>query len=213
MKPDFSVYNLELAIGDAAQSAFSAAIAEHPDHAFFAFALTTLSSVQYIECSANSEQNLKTILKQAGASGAGQDPYYKWFPNEWGDFEYLGQESHDFFRPVKTLLARINEETVADALATFGLREYPLYTHQPHYNDFAEMFEAKRNYVFRSMSAALKNLDVAGCFGDGEARRGRIIFADVYDDSFSEELRASSADQINTGRASPELIQEFLRAE
>jgi hypothetical protein len=63
------------------------------------------------------------------------------------------------------------------------------------------------------MVEALGILDETGCFGDGEVRRKRIIFADVYDDSSSEELRALSADRLNAGRASAELVQEFLRAE
>lgn len=212
MSAEFDHYQLDVALAEAAGEAFSAALRENLDHDFFAFALTTLSEVQYIECSLNSEQNLAAVLKGA-AAGAQQELYYKWFPNEWGAFEYFGQEGRDFFRPVKNLLARIEQESVANALVKYGLKDYPLYTYQPHHDEFGELFEARRIYVFRAMIAALRHLDAAGCFGVGEARQKCIVFADVYDDSFAEELREMSVREINTGRASPRLIQEFLSAD
>lgn len=213
MKPDFSRYELVSVIAGAARRAFDAAIAEHADHTFFAFALTTLSGVQYIECSLNSDRNLEKILSRAGSRDFGGAQYYKWFPNEWGEFEYFAQANRDFFRPVQALLADIESETDAAAFAHYGVTQYPVRTDAPHHRAFGDIYEARRRYVFDSMVEALRVLDEAGCFGDGEARRKRIIFADVYDDSSSEELRALSADRINTGRASPELVQEFLRAE
>lgn len=188
MKVDFAHYRLDAVIADAARSAFAAAIAENPDHRFFAFALTTLSEVQYIECSLNSNRNLEAILSRAGRTD--DQAYYKWFSNEWGEFEYFGQETRDFFSPVQALLTRIESETIAADPS----------------------FESRRRYVFDMMIAALKMLDEMGCFGEGEERSNRIAFADVYDDESSEELRTLSANMVNAGKASPALIDEFHRA-
>lgn len=188
MKADFAHYRLEAVIADAARKAFGAAIAENPDHKFFAFALTTLSEVQYIECSLNSDRNLAAILSGAGATSAEEKHYYKWAPNDWGDFEFFGQEDRDFFAPVQTLLASIEEHTGDQKLS------------------------ARREYVFESMIAALRALDREGCFGDAEARHGCIVFADIYDDDASDDLRARSAKAINAGTASPGIIKEFLDA-
>src|SRR5690349_24184082 len=118
---------------------------ENPGHRFFAFALTTLAEVQYIECSLNSDQNLKEILPDPmpysrTASALEQALYYKWGPNEWGRFEYYGQQEHDFFARVQLLLARIESDTRAAAT-------------------WKESFGARRDYVFEMMISALKVLD------------------------------------------------------
>lgn len=181
---EFARYRLEAAIADAARQAFLSAVADNPDHEFFAFALTTLSGAEYIECSLNSEKNLQKILAAARPRLA-PEHYYKWYPNEWGDFEFYGQRERDFFASVQELLKKIEGRA--------GDRK----------------FAARRKYVFDSMISALQALDDEGCFGGGEARRNRIVFADVYDDEESSELRNRSIHEINVGKTSPALIEDF----
>lgn len=180
----FSRHRLEAAIADAARQAFSSAVADNPDHEFFAFALTTLSSVEYIECSLNSEKNLQKLLA-AARPGLASEHYYKWYPNEWGDFEFYGQRDRNFFVSVQDLLTKIEEGT----------------------DD--RKFAARRKYVFDSMISALQALDGEGCFGGDDARRNCIVFADVYDDEESSELRNRSIHEINAGKTSPALIEDF----
>ncbi len=196
---DFSSYNLDAAIADAARNAFGAAVAENPDHKFFGFALTTLAEVQYIECSVNSDRNFEEILPKEipysrTMTELQQKLYYKWYPNEWGKFEYFGQEDRDFFAPVNSLLQCVE----ADATAALG---------------WEESFDARRTYVFDMMIAALKVLDDSGCFGSGRVRRDRLAFADIYDDPAASELRARSVREINEGHVPPALITEFLGLE
>lgn len=212
MSTEFAHYGLDAAIEDAARKAFAAAIAENADHAFFAFALTTLHARQYVECSLNSDINLEQILATAGSLEDDMRSYYKWYPNEWGDFEYFGQREQDFFAPVQELLTRIESETDARALVACGLTEVPYEPDHPRYEAFWKFNEQRRHYVAEMMILALKNLDEAGCFGDGDARRDRIILVDSYDDEDAEELRSRSIDVLNFGRASPALIQECLHA-
>lgn len=199
MTLDFSQYALDAAIADAARKAFAAAIDGYPEHNFFAFALTTLAEVQYIECSVNSDRNFEEILPKEipysrTTTELQQKLYYKWSPNEWGRFEYFGQGAQDFFAPVNALLHRIE----ADAATVLG---------------WEESFSARRLYVFDMMIGALKSLDDSGCFGSGRTRRGRLAFADVYDDPAESELRARSVREINEGRVPPALITEFLGLE
>jgi hypothetical protein len=207
---NFARYNLEDAIKGAAGKAFASAIERHPEHNFFAFALTTLTNAQYVECSLNSERNMARVLSDAGPSDEGLKAYYKWYPNEWGEFEYFRQGAEDYFSGVNELLGRIESETDAYALSKFGLTKNPFKEGDAHYAEFWEINDRRRHYVFDAMTSALVALDRAGCFGEGEVRRGRIIFADIYDDEFGEELRTQSANAINAGRASPALLQEFL---
>lgn len=210
MSADFSRYCLEEAINGAAGKAFAAAVASHPEHDFFAFALTTLTNAQYVECSLNSVRNLQSILSEAGPSDEQMKAYYKWYPNEWGEFEYYAQRERGFFSGVNELLDRIERETDAYALAKFGLIKSPSDERDAHYEEFWAINDKRRHHVFDAMTSALVALDRVGCFGEGEVRRGRIIFADIYDDEFGEELRTQSANAINAGRASPALLQEFL---
>ncbi len=196
MSFDFAPYGLDRVIADAARQAFGAAVAENPEHTFFAFALTTLSDVQYIECSLNSDRNFADILPAAlpysrKVSEDQQKLYYKWWPNEWARFEYFAQEDRDFFAPVKALLHRI--ETDAETAL-----------------NWEESFDVRRGYVFDMMIAALAALDALGCFGAGAVRHERLIFADVYDDPESDALRTRSVRALNTGKASDDLINEFL---
>jgi len=191
--PEFSRYRLEAAIADAAREAFLSAVADNPDHEFFAFALTTLSDVEYIECSLNSARNLEKILSKANEanlrrhfpSDEAMRHYYKWYPNEWGDFEYYEQRGRNFFAPVQSLLMKIEECARV------------------------KNFDARRKYVFDSMISALQALDGEGCFGGGETRRERIVFADVYDDEAAPELRNRSIHEINAGKTSPTMIEDF----
>jgi hypothetical protein len=132
-------------------------------------------------------------------------------PPEWGEFEYFGQGKQDFFSSVQILLARIEADADAAALADLGLTEPPFEPTDLHYGVFWQRNTERRRYVFEMMIAALRLMDDEGVFGVGEARRNRIIFADIYDDEHSRELRALSA-KINADRASTALINEFLRA-
>lgn len=199
MTIDFSRYRLDAAIAEAARKAFATAIDEYPDHRFFAFALTTWGEVQDIECSVNSDRNFEEILPKEipysrTMTELQQQLYYKWSPNEWGRFECYGLKAQDFFAPVNALLRGIE----ADATAVLG---------------WEESFCARQLYVFDMMIAALKALDDSDCFGRGRVRRGRLAFADIYDDPAESELRARSVREINGGRVPPALITEFLGLE
>lgn len=193
---DFSQYRLDAAIANAGREAFGAAIAEYPDHQFFAFALTTLPDVQFIECSVNSDRNLEKILPakipySRTVTELHQKLAYKWCPNEWGEFEYFAQTDRNFFARVQDLLARIESEA-AEILT------------------WEESFGARRQYVFDMMIAALKSLDEISCFGEGTERQARLAFCATYGDPADAELRARSVNEINAGRAAPALINEFL---
>jgi Txe/YoeB family toxin of Txe-Axe toxin-antitoxin module len=215
----FDQYKLDEVIADAARGAFGAAIAENPEHDFFAFALTTLSGAQYIECSLNSERNLSKILARANdaalrdvfGSDAAMRQYYKWHPNEWADFEYFAERDRDFFAPVQRLLDSVEADADASALAEFGLTKPPK-SGEPHFDAFWRRNDQRCEHVYDMMLSALEILDREGRFGEEPARRRRIVFADIYDDDASSKLRSRSIDQINSTRSSPALIQEFRDA-
>ncbi|MEQ1653991.1 MAG: DUF4303 domain-containing protein, partial [Hyphomicrobium sp.] len=196
---NFIPYRLDAAIAESARKAFAAALSQYPQHNFFAFALTTLAEVQFIECSLNSDLNFAKVLPDTlpynrFLTEEQQKLYYKWSPNEWGEFEYFAQSEQNFFAPVQELLNQI--ETDAGEVLSWE-----------------ESFDSRRVYVFDMMVAALKALDEDGCFGQGERRFQRLAFADIYDDSTDVELRSRSVKEINMGKASPALINEFLGLE
>src|SRR4051812_16676483 len=142
---NFSQYKLDAVIANAAQKAFGNAIAQNPADNFFAFALTTHGFVQYVTCSLNSDQNLESALARSGVADNRQKSYYKWYPNEWGEFEHFAHDD-EAFAAVQGLLRRIESDT----------------------NNCGE---ERRRYVFEMMNAALSALDEEGCFGVGEVRR------------------------------------------
>ena len=109
-------------------------------------------------------------------------------------------------------MTRIEAETDARALVACGVTEVPYEQDHSQYEAFWKFNEERRRYVGEMMILALRSLDQAGCFGDGDARRARILLVDSYEDEDAEELRARSIETLNAGRASPALIQECLQA-
>lgn len=189
MSFDFSSFALSAHIEAVAKQCFQKALVENPNESFFAFALTTTSDRDYVSASLNSAQNLDAILANIGEHSAAETQYYKWFPNEWGRFEYYSQEPGGIWRDVdKRLSELLNASEQVGEFSSF------------------------RKHVVDAMISALASLDRQGCFGEGDIRKARIIFADVYDDKDSEFVRGRSVPLLNAGRASTALVDEFLAA-
>lgn len=189
---DFDV--LREAVLRAARNTFLKAKAAHADETFFAFVLTTYGTGSLGGCSANTIENHCRIWDRARthADARPQDEhYYKWYCGEWGDYEFIGEQSLSFLEPsrlyhqaLETLRGLLRDQRRDESEAWGCCEDYPLHE---------ALFEA------------LHQLDVEGVFGVGDARHNTLVYMTEYDGR--DEVERWSIERLNPD-APPHLKQE-----
>lgn len=155
---------------------YTKALNKNPDHQFYSCVLTTYDGVEGLGFHMNSKENYEACLRGAGtyenlerAERHKEFEYYKWFWGEWGDFEFIGDQT-GFSK---------TDQWLREHLRTVGDNQ----------------FTAFRSQVFDAMIAILKRLDNQGLFGTSADRENMFVYAGVYD---SDELVLRSARALNS---------------
>jgi hypothetical protein len=158
-----------------AARAFQAISADHPDEQIYAFAVYSDDAAMTVCPAANSEEAYAE--KISGAKPANL-AYYRWNTGDWA-YEFEHVEALD---GAYTMLNDLRQAMGED-----------------------EFYERAREDVFRTMVAALEELNAENVFGTGAARERITVFFTLSDDG--EEWEAYSAPRCNP----PAVAERFLR--
>ena len=135
---------------EASKAAFSALLADNPGQTFYAFALFTDDSLQFMHPAANTEEVLTATVRRYRET---VDPKYgirstraglRWSYGDWGFFPY---DRGDHFAEVNRLLGANVDRMIAD-----------------------EEFEAGLDPLWAAALAGFRRLESEGFFGTGAAR-------------------------------------------
>jgi hypothetical protein len=159
-----------------AARAFKAISADHPGEQIYAFAVYSDDGAMTVCPAANSEEAYSEKSRCADPSDL---VYYRWNTGDWA-YEFEHVEAFD------GACAMLN-----DLRQAMGEEAY---------------YEGVRNDVFRTMVAALEELNGENVFGTGAARERITVFFTISDGG--EEWEAYSVPRCNP----PAVAERFLRA-
>ncbi len=203
MSVDFAA--LRAQIRDAAEKAFAEVRESHPGEQFYAFALYTDDGAMTVEPAANSEEAYQQKIRQAGATSASQQAYYRWETAEWA-YEAVGGNHFDGVYDALNVPDRYGAGAVE---ATVEPEEDENQEGDEAFDEGEEdeEFTAFKGRLIQTMTEALRDLDSAGFFGQGDERRKVTLFVSISDADQSTEIENASARKLN-----PEAVYEpFLR--
>lgn len=157
---------------EASKAAFSALLADNPSQTFYAFALFTDDSLQFIHPAANTEEALSATVRRYRET---VDPEYgttstrtgmRWSYGDWGFFPY---ESGDHFAEVNHLLSENFDRMVAD-----------------------DAFDGGLDALWGAALAGFQRLHTEGFFGTGPARSAITLLpvGDLPEDLVQEWVSA-----------------------